>query len=145
MSAKRKFANLLLRDLGLYKFQGTAPYRILREALDEMDFQRLRSSHPCESFDDRNEFYSHIYKTLVGGVPIDYLEFGVYRGESIRQWSTLSHNKCSRFFGFDSFEGLPESWRSTQGRGHFNTNGNFPQIDDSRVHFIKGWFDTTVP
>src|SRR5262249_39413715 len=81
----------------------------------------------------------------IKGNAIDYLEFGVFRGESMRSWVKLNADKNSRFYGFDSFEGLPETWRQTQPEGHFNVDGNIPQIDDSRVTLVKGWFDETVP
>jgi hypothetical protein len=42
-----------------------------------------------------------------------YLEFGVYRGRSMRIWSRLLRNPRSNLHGFDSFEGIPESWSSS--------------------------------
>ena len=57
----------------------------------------------------------------------------------------LNTDGNSRFFGFDSFEGLPEEWNQEKGKGFFNVGGNVPKVDDPRVTFIKGWFDQTVP
>jgi hypothetical protein len=78
-----------------------------------------------------------------------YLEFGVWRGDSMRQWSKLLRNDASRLHGFDSFEGLPDDWdphgSAILKKGHFSTNGNVPKIPDSRVHFFKGWFEDTLP
>jgi hypothetical protein len=80
-----------------------------------------------------------------------YLEFGVWRGESIQLWSKLLKNPASRLHGFDSFEGLPEEWddRSASGlplpKGHFSTRGVAPQTPDPRVHFFQGWFEDTLP
>jgi hypothetical protein len=75
---------------------------------------------------------------------IDYLEFGVFEGASIGQWCTLNHNPGSRFFGFDSFEGLPEDWHSGKRRGAFSTGGKLPKIADSRVSFVAGWFQHSM-
>lgn len=41
--------------------------------------------------------------------PLDYLEFGVYRGDSIGWWLERL-NYESNLYGFDSFEGLNEDW-----------------------------------
>lgn len=79
-----------------------------------------------------------------------YLEFGVWKGESMQLWSKLLQNPLSRLHGFDSFEGLPEAWdnRGASGRslskGHFSTCGAVPEIPDPRVKFFKGWFENTL-
>ncbi len=75
--------------------------------------------------------------------PIFYYEFGVAGGDMIRKWSMTNKVDASRFIGFDSFEGLPESWEGKK-EGHFNQEGNFPDIDDRRVRFVKGWFQDSV-
>lgn len=74
--------------------------------------------------------------------PFDYFEFGVAAGHSFMWWvSRSTHNDC-RFFGFDTFEGLPEAW------GTFSMSdmaASVPVIDDARVKFLKGLFQDTVP
>lgn len=74
-----------------------------------------------------------------------YLEFGVYEGDSFRFWSSHLRNSGSHLHGFDSFEGLPETWTSKRPRGYFSTGGRIPRINDSRVKFFKGWFHETLP
>jgi len=74
-----------------------------------------------------------------------YLEFGVYKGESIRAWSQLLKNGASRLHGFDSFEGLPEDWTVGKKKGHFSTQGALPEASDPRIAFYPGWFDQTLP
>jgi O-methyltransferase len=80
-----------------------------------------------------------------GGKPIDYFEFGVHRGDSLRTWTTLNVNPQTRFFGFDSFEGLPEDWNEKKTKGTFGTGGKTPDISDPRVQFVVGWFQNVVP
>jgi hypothetical protein len=77
-----------------------------------------------------------------------YLEFGVYKGDSMRWWSQALTHPESRLHGFDSFEGLPEAFDDSGGRyakGWFSTGGQVPSIDDARVQFHKGWFEQTLP
>jgi hypothetical protein len=98
-------------------------------------------------FAKRFDLYDHL-QPVVGDGPIDYLEFGVYRGESILRWADLHQHTDSRFYGFDSFEGLPEEWHYFGGvheREMFSTGGNVPAVDDDRVRFVKGLFQDTLP
>jgi hypothetical protein len=74
-----------------------------------------------------------------------YLEFGVFRGDSMRYWSRRLRNPQAKLHGFDSFEGLPEVWNIDSPQGHFSTNGVMPIIEDPRVKFFKGWFNETLP
>jgi O-methyltransferase len=95
----------------------------------------------------RKKLYSHI-NSNINNVAISYCEFGVFEGASIKYWSSLNTNNDSRFFGFDTFSGLPESWDNFTGglqKGFFNTQGQTPSIDDGRVSFCKGLFQDTLP
>jgi hypothetical protein len=73
-----------------------------------------------------------------------YLEFGVYKGESISYFSDHLTHRDARLFGFDSFEGLPERWGPNP-KGTFSLNGVAPRIHDTRAEFVKGWFHETLP
>ncbi len=67
-------------------------------------------------------------------------EFGVYRGTTINFIASLTSELVH---GFDSFEGLPETWRPGFERGRFRL-GRLPKVR-SNVRLIKGWFDQTLP
>ena len=95
-------------------------------------------------YEERQAFYTYVYNRVVGKIPVDYLEFGVAGGESFRAWLGLSRQAESRFYGFDSFEGLPENWQEDAPKGAYSTGGQVPQVDDSRAVFIKGLFQQTV-
>jgi len=76
--------------------------------------------------------------------PVLYLEFGVYRGYSMRYFAERLSSPRTTLYGFDSFEGLPQRWGKYES-GTFTTSGAVPDIADSRVHFVKGLFQDTVP
>jgi hypothetical protein len=65
------------------------------------------------------------------------LEFGVNTGDTLRRITA----KRSPSHGFDSFEGLPEDWRTNYDQGHFATEP--PVIPGAQMHV--GWFDDTLP
>ena len=69
-----------------------------------------------------------------------YLEFGVYSGATLRQ--IAQHAPAGTVFGFDSFEGLPEHWRSGFGAGAFSVEG-LPEVPGAEL--VVGWFDATLP
>lgn len=69
-----------------------------------------------------------------------YLEFGVYSGKTINY---IASNISQKIWGFDSFEGLPESWRSGFEKGAFARN-NIPKVI-SNVNLVVGWFEKTLP
>lgn len=82
---------------------------------------------------------------LAGMPDVLYLEFGVYRGDSLRYWAQRLDGPGTQLVGFDSFLGLPEQWRTDMGAGQFSTAGVLPTIDDPRVRLVPGWFEDTVP
>lgn len=84
---------------------------------------------------------------MIGHRPVLYLEFGVYQGRSLRYWATLLTHPDSQLHGFDSFEGLPETFDERMGidRSFHDVGGQLPRVDDARVTFHKGWFSDTLP
>jgi O-methyltransferase len=97
------------------------------------------------AFERLHDFYRYVHDEVCDGTSIDFLEFGVYRGHSIRLWSEMNRDPYSRFIGFDSFVGLPESWTKNITEGAFDVGGEVPQVDDERVRFVRGWFQSTLP
>jgi len=65
-------------------------------------------------------------------------EFGVWMGESFR-YLMRSHTKG---FGFDTFLGLPEAWRTVPA-GAYTSFGRVPEIDGGE--FVVGEFSDTLP
>ncbi len=141
MSALRKIKRMIITS-------GIPPSGRLDFLNALLTLGRWLKQHPSPThLDAREQLYDYVAAQL-NGEPFDYLEAGVFKGDSIRHWSKLSAHPDTRFFGFDTFNGLPEAWHTgltTFQPGHFDTGGNFPALDDPRVHFIKGRFQETVP
>ncbi|MCU0784715.1 MAG: class I SAM-dependent methyltransferase [Verrucomicrobia bacterium] len=93
--------------------------------------------------DDREPLYNHI-ATLVQE-PVSYLEFGVFKGSTLRHWSGLLKHQGSLLHGFDSFEGLPEIWGYFVDKATLDVGGVMPKFEDPRVQLFKGWFNETLP
>jgi hypothetical protein len=107
-------------------------------------WMKARGYDATNRFKRREDLFEAITQAL-GDRPVLYLEFGVYRGDSLRRWSELLRHPDARLHGFDSFEGLPETWSYEEHRGHFSTEGALPSFDDPRIELFKGWFEETLP
>jgi hypothetical protein len=91
------------------------------------------------------------------GVPGDYLEFGVYSGNSFTaayHFARMNNLAEMRFYAFDSFKGMPHTREhdvgaSTQhGQGGYAcSRAQFEKIifgggmDSRRVEILEGWYD----
>lgn len=76
---------------------------------------------------------------------IDYFEFGVCGGSSFKWWLANNTNSDSLFYGFDTFEGLPEAFGGF-GKGTMAFAMESLDIHDQRASFYKGLFqDTLIP
>ena len=109
--------------------------------------QWLKQQGSFPYFKERFDMYADVQSKVLREEPIDYLEFGVRWGHSLFKWSTINTHPDSRFFGFDSFEGIPQDWVSVTGeakKGSMSVGGVIPETDDSRIRFIKGWFNDTL-
>ena len=114
-----------------------------------MQLQRLAGMQTAEfiaknmvavkSFGDRINQLKYAVAQATGG---GYLEFGVFRGNTINIISEMIPDKI--VYGFDAFEGLPEDWLYYSPKGDFSLNGNAPQVNPN-VRLIKGWFNETLP
>jgi len=81
-----------------------------------------------------------------------YMEFGVFKGTTINHCSSKLKDKT--FYGFDSFEGLPEAWDLVGNTGHnvskiqVKEKGHFaldklPKVNDN-VKLVEGFFDQSL-
>lgn len=70
-----------------------------------------------------------------------FLEFGVHRGASLKLFSELT---AKTIHGFDSFEGLPDSWSGHNLDKSFFTAPNMIRLPENTL-LHKGWFCDTLP
>ena len=84
----------------------------------------------------------------MGDAPIDYLEFGVFKGRLFAGGLRPTTARNRKFYGFDTFEGLPGivayERQLLPPAGHFSTQGLTPNIEDNRVRWVKGMFQDTL-
>ncbi len=89
--------------------------------------------------------YEHVLRSeALNHLPVNYLEFGVADGHSIRWFVSKNDHPESSFSGFDTFTGLPEDF-GVYKKGQFNTYNKVPEIPDPRVEFYTGLFQQTLP
>jgi O-methyltransferase len=103
----------------------------------------LRTNKGVPTFENRNDLYGYIAGKYLNGHPIDYFEFGVWTGDSFKWWLIANQHAESRFYGFDTFTGLPEDW-GWRKQGYFDRAGQIPDVNDSRARFVKGLFQDTL-
>lgn len=115
-------------------------YELATEETARYVSKKLRTA---EVFLCRDEYYCWLTE-LIRNSQTDKginLEFGVADGATLCKFA---NDEINTFYGFDSFEGLPEDWYGgIYNKGDFARIG-LPKVPDN-VELIKGWFDETLP
>lgn len=107
----------------------------------------------------REMMYNAFHLTSFSKVEGDYLEFGVFWGNSfIKAWNSarLTGRNSVRFYAFDSFAGLPDPKGIADDGGEF-LEGDFScdrdafernlrraGVDMSRVKIVEGFYETSL-
>jgi hypothetical protein len=108
-------------------------------AEETADFvSRFMATTPA--FENAFKLLSHSLAAVDSELDGYYAEFGVYKGKTINY---IASQIDATIHGFDSFEGLPEDWRTKFKKGEFKMEG-LPEVADN-VELYKGWFDASVP
>ena len=92
------------------------------------------------NFKDRFELLEFAIKnvSIEGGL---WLEFGVYKGKTIRFIADRSEKIV---YGFDSFKGNPEDWRKEYRKGEFELE-EIPTSLPQNAKIVPGWFKDSLP
>ncbi len=127
----KKFCESLMLNLELFhSIEGAkSSARFEKENLKETPIFKSR----------QDLFNACLRAVLIEGL---YLEFGTYKGDSINMLAKL--NPSHHFYGFDSFEGLPETWTTDSKKGMFDLQGRLPLVRDN-VTLVKGLYEQTLP
>jgi hypothetical protein len=129
----RKLVEIALSDLDLMA--------VLRDFGSSVEFEHTHL-HEAADFKGRQQLYKYVLPQALNENSGLFLEFGVYKGDSINRMADLRHDV--RWHGFDSFEGLPEAWTLGARKGAFSVGGVSPPVRPN-VTLIKGFFEQTLP
>jgi hypothetical protein len=138
---------LRIVDKVVWRFAQTHPLKKPRiDSFDVMQVAFLKAAYESAQFYEDHLLTAPIFETdldllthaMTMTKPGLCLEFGVASGRTISHIAGLTE----RVYGFDSFEGLPEDWRSGFVKGAFA--GDLPPVPPNAV-LIKGWFEKTLP
>ena len=103
------------------------------------------TSFPSKTFNYQNRFnlYKFVIENEISNEAIDYFEFGVSKGVSFKWWIEQIKSKDASFYGFDTFDGLPENWGAFK-KGDMSNGNAPPEINDNRHKFFQGIFQDTL-
>ena len=105
----------------------------------------LNNFNNASYFPNKSQLYQYIQSEVVSRTNTEHIhaEFGVFKGQSINYFADCNHEL--RWYGFDSFEGLPEDWSGNgKMKEHFTTAGELPKVRQN-VTLIAGLFEITLP
>lgn len=128
-----------------YYSQFSPKHMLLKQAAEQtLEYININASQALIL--ERNQVFKHCLDNFIDNERNEndlFLEFGVWKGGSINYSSSLLPKR--KFYGFDSFEGLPTDWHGyAVKKGEFNLNNELP-IVNSNVELISGWFEETLP
>jgi predicted O-methyltransferase YrrM len=128
----RKMVEIVVTDLDLVRYFNDPAGAAAFEKEHLMDVPTFR---------DRQELFKHVLSEISSDEGL-FLEFGVYKGNSINRLARIKPNVM--FYGFDSFVGLPEHWRAGSRKRAFSIGGVLPAVR-ANVKLISGFYADTLP
>ena len=137
----KKIIKSLVRDIYYKYYAQNLLYELQIRARNESVDYIQENMKDAVIFDNQKGLMGHALKHCRKGG--HYLEFGVATGRTIKMIASLLEEDAT-VFGFDTFEGLPESWS-----GHSALEGAFKQKRlpkvSKNVVLKKGLFSETLP
>lgn len=104
----------------------------------------LRNMGKAMQFHGREQLWSYVMQKRDLGDSQTLLEFGVWKGASLKYFADIDPNMT--LYGFDSFKGLSEDWEGfSLPRGTFNLEGHPDTSFPKNVQLVIGEFQDTLP
>ncbi len=136
-----------------YRFDKLVPYKTISFLAHISELSKWIATNRKGCFNDfysgtfdynqRESLFEHVISTCQLDTSIDYFEFGVSKGVSFKWWMNRIKDKDARFYGFDTFTGLPEPWGPFK-KGDMGNDNEVPFIEDNRHSFYQGLFQQTL-
>ena len=151
---KKYFLNFLkkiitfLNDRLKVKIQPLSPVELYYEEVFKNSYDAFKAFYK-ESyvFSDDNSIRSFAINEAIKRFDNKnlFLEFGVFKGDSINLFANNLKKVDSKIIGFDSFEGLKDEWMTEHYNpaGTFNLKGKKPKVEKN-VELIDGWVEDTI-
>ncbi|MGZ3867006.1 MAG: class I SAM-dependent methyltransferase [Bacteroidia bacterium] len=95
------------------------------------------------SYQSRFDLYKYLIDKESCSGPVNFFEFGVATGTSFKWWMEQNKDAQSKFYGFDTFTGLPENWNLFK-QGAMSNGGKIPSTTDPRGSYYAGLFQDTL-
>jgi Methyltransferase domain len=127
----RKVVEIVFTDLDMLRYFNDPFGSVAFEAKYLIDVPAYR---------DRPKLYDALLRQIAGNDEL-FLEFGVYKGDSINRLAAIK--PAATFHGFDSFVGLPEHWSAGARKGAFDVQGRLPAVRRN-VRLIAGFYEDTL-
>jgi hypothetical protein len=115
-------------------------YQMNRIACEQTALFVIEHMLKVPAFPDKYALFEQCLKSIDPKRDGLYCEFGVGSGTTIKHLASKTKHVIH---GFDSFEGLPEDWRTGYSKGTFALPA-LPTVP-AHVKLHKGWFNETLP
>ena len=130
------------------KFQPSSPADLYLEDISKNSYETFKNYFK-ESFvfSDDNSIRNFAINEAIKKFDKEnlFLEFGVFKGDSINLFAKNLKKINATIFGFDSFKGLKNEWMTEEFNppGTFDLKGKKPKTENN-VELIDGWVEETI-
>lgn len=101
----------------------------------------IKAMRSAKQFSDVDEYHKYVGALLSKQSSTEIgVEFGVAGGNLLNFFAAQT---ARRFYGFDCFEGLPETWMDGVGKGSFK-QVQLPKVREN-VELVTGFFEESLP
>jgi|TARA_B110000881_G_scaffold213888_1_gene225485 hypothetical protein len=143
----KKFASFFSDKLKL-KIQPKTPVDLYIESISENCYQMFKKDFEKSFvFSDDDSIRSFAINEAIKKFDKKklFLEFGVYKGDSINLFGKYLKKINTNIYGFDSFTGLKDEWITDvfNPKATFDVKSKKPKVH-SNVKLIKGWVEDTL-